>query len=388
MKKRKHLALLLFLCGLFPVTATCETAPVRLYCLNIGKADCMLLQANGKTFLIDTGYAHTYPALETALRSLDIHRLDGVFLTHCHKDHDGGLEALAASSIPIGCFYAAAVYHDVKEHKHPAVLAAKERSMSVQFLRSGDVIDAGSGASFTVLGPVVKNTENENNNSLVLRFDSEHGSILFCGDMKEEEEYTLLQKNLLSPADVIKCGHHGDSGATSAALLNVVKPRCALILTSTFEESDTPAASTLRRLKQINCQSFVTQDAEDAILLEMHRRNLSISSITFPGLPEKLTSLAARIAEDDTLLLANTSSETINLTGARLYSTQGEDLFLLPDIILAPGEIITIAGKSSKEDAAIRLDKKNVWHDKKRDLALLYDAYGRLLAAADNGLPE
>ena len=55
---------------------------VHLYALNIGKADCMILSYQDQHYLIDTGYEHTYPALETALKALEINSL--------HVEYDFG----------------------------------------------------------------------------------------------------------------------------------------------------------------------------------------------------------------------------------------------------------------------------------------------------------
>ena len=388
--KRCLFFLLIFL--FLPLFASAEEKgghSVHLYALNIGKADCMILSYQDQHYLIDTGYEHTYPALETALNALEIDSLQGVFLTHCHKDHEGGLMPLVKSNIEIEAIYAAEIYHDVKEKKHPAVLAAKERNMEVSFLKSGDVLPIGSDASLTVLGPVRKDTENENNNSLVMRFSSPHGSVLFAGDMKAEEEYDLLTEKLLSQTDVLKCGHHGDSEASSAAFLQAVRPTHALILTSTFEENDTPAPSTLKRLKSINSKVYVSQDAKDALHVEMQDGRITVSDMTWPGIPEAVTGLRCHISTaDDAFMLANLSDKDITLSGCTLYSSKGEDSFSLPDIMIPAGKTISIGSKSTNGNVACTIDKKNVWHDKKRDMAMLYDAWGRLLCQADNGLLE
>lgn len=47
------------------------------------------VQSQGKSFIIDTG-----PDLRTQLLRYKIHRLDGVFLTHPHYDHIGGIDDL------------------------------------------------------------------------------------------------------------------------------------------------------------------------------------------------------------------------------------------------------------------------------------------------------
>ena len=94
--------------------------------------------------------------------------------------------------------------------------------------------------------------------------------------MKEEEEEALLTAKAFTPCTLLKAGHHGDNKATGKLLLKAVQPQAAVILTSSEEEPDTPAASTLNRLRNAGSEVYVTQDADDAIYPE--RRPDSVRS--------------------------------------------------------------------------------------------------------------
>ena len=113
MKKCALILALTLITGLFSACAISETGAageLRLICLNIGKADCMLLLYQNEAYLIDTGYEQNGPALEAMLRQYGVSRLNGVFLTHCHEDHLGGLMKLAKSDITVDAWYAARIY--------------------------------------------------------------------------------------------------------------------------------------------------------------------------------------------------------------------------------------------------------------------------------------
>lgn len=383
-------ALLLALCMPLGLIVHGEAqSEVRLVGLNIGKADCLLLLWQDRAYLIDTGYAQTYPALETALSQYGVSHLNGVFLTHCHKDHQGGLMPLAQSRIAVDAWYASPIYYDIDKEGHPAVLAAAVRNEAVTWLSAGGVIDCGGGASFTVLGPLTVNEENENNNSLVMRFSSTAGSILLTGDMKEEEEAALLASNLLAECDVLKVGHHGDNKATSAEMLKAVKPQIALILTSTQEEPDTPAASTVKRLQDIGCAVHVSQQYSDAMLLTLQNGTAAVTDVKWSDIPERIRGVALSIdLNDDTVTLKNTSDAAVTLSGCSLFSTKGDETLSLPDITLAAGQTYIIGTKSTQGSMDCQWDDKKVWNKNKRDMAILYDAWGRALARTDNGLSE
>lgn len=374
---------------ILPPASLADGENVRLICLNIGKADCMLLLWEEKAFLIDTGYEQNFPALLSMLDQYRVSHLNGVFLTHCHQDHQGGLQLLAESNIPVDAWYAAEIYYDEKPEKHAAALAAGIRGESVIWLQSEDVIPAGNNAFFKVLGPVTQNTENENNNSLVLRFSSPHGSILLAGDMKEEEEKELQNRGLLDASTVLKVGHHGDSGATKKGFLSVVKPKAALISTNTQEESDTPAESTLTRLYQAGCQVYVTQDAHDALEATLENGQVTVRDISWENVPERQQGLRLSIhMADDLLTIENTSSDSIALKKCRLYSSRGNDLLELPDMTLEPGQTFRIGSRATNADYQLKWDKKRIWHQSKLDIAVLYDGWGRGIAWTNNGMPD
>ena len=239
--KRRLLALLLATMVL-PGCAAAETAGgLTLLALNVGKADCLLLESGGCVYMIDTGTAESWGAVSSALRQLEIRRLDGVILTHTDKDHAGGLWALAQSGVEVGAWYASAYYEGVKEKKHPAVLAAALRGQTVTWLKAGDELPL-PGGSLRVIGPMSK-SDKENNNSLVLVAEVPQGRMLLAGDMELPEEQELLAAGAIPPCEVLKVGNHAENDATGAALVAAVSPQVAVISTNSVSEPDTPAPS-------------------------------------------------------------------------------------------------------------------------------------------------
>ncbi|MBQ8081555.1 MAG: MBL fold metallo-hydrolase [Clostridia bacterium] len=277
------LALLLFLPPALTAGAEGSADPVSMLCLNVGKGDAILLTIGDLHYLVDTGYKRTADKLMEMLSRENVTHLNGVFLTHNHKDHYGGLDRLAKSKITIDAFYTPAYCLDGIDAGHPAVQAAARRGQTVQLLQGGNVIEASDTARFTVLGPTVLNKNNENNNSLVMRLDTALGSILLTGDMKSEEEYILLKSGVLAPVDVLKVPFHGDDTACGSAFLNAVRPRVGVISTSTEEEPDTPSRDTLRRLAVIGCETYVTQDAKDAVLVTLTGETPTVRLIDWTG---------------------------------------------------------------------------------------------------------
>lgn len=361
---------------------------VYMLTVNVGKADLIILKSGDNAFMVDTGYHYTAPKMLTALSQMGIDTLKGVFITHNDKDHVGGLETLLGSSIKVETIYAPTFTMSSRE-KHPVLNAAAKAGKTVTFLNAGDVLCFDQDV-FTVLAPLELNEDNDNNNSLVMTYQTPHGSILLTGDMKLDEEMTLLKAGTLQKCDVLKVPFHGDNSATSVSLLNIVKPRIAIIPTSTREEPDTPSPSVLRALAGIGCETYVTQDFADGILVILKEGTPVAKEATFT-LPQAQTALSLSITlSSDILTISNASGEDISLSGMLLYSTRGEDVFPLKNTLVVPanGALTLVSSNSGAKADVVIPSTKRIWHKSKFDEAILYDAYGREIARTNNGMSE
>ncbi|MBR6187167.1 MAG: MBL fold metallo-hydrolase [Clostridia bacterium] len=350
----------------------------------------MLLTYGDENYLIDTGYAHTYAALKTALEQFQVERLNGVFLTHCHQDHQGGLKALAESGIQVDAWYAAKIYYHVDGGIHAAVQAAAIRGEKVTWLEAGETIPVGSDASFAVLGPIRVDEENENNNSLVMRFSSPAGSILLSGDMKKDETDSILAAGGFTSCDLFKVGHHGDNKSATKDMLRIVKPKAAVIMTDSREEADTPAPSLLSNLADLGCAVYVTQNAHDAFLFTLRGGEIiSVLDVEWDHVPSRTEGLQISIdLDNDTLSVVNTGKMDVQLENCILYSSKGDETLIIPSMDLKAGKTFVIGTRKSEGQIDCFWDTKRVWNRTKLDTAILYDAYGRILAVTNNGMPE
>ena len=255
--------------------------PLTLTALNVGKADCLLLQSGSDAYLIDTGTKASADTVTRALEVLGVERLTGVILTHTDSDHAGGAKPLAKTDLPVGAWYASIYYADIKsEKKHPAVKAAKKLDLEVQWLGAGDSVPLGdSGAVFQVLAPAMEIPGDEDENSLVMMLDSPDGRILLTGDMEHTEEAALLASGADLRCDVLKVANHGDSDATSAALIAACAPSVALISTDSTEKPGTPDPGIVRNLQSIGCAVCVTQDASLGVRIALDGCRVAVENV-------------------------------------------------------------------------------------------------------------
>ena len=242
---------------------------MSLLAINVRKADALLLRCGTSAYLIDTGTKKSADDMLAVLRGEGITQLNGVILTHTHADHVGGLKALLESGIEIENIYTSKYYVLKKEDgKHPVDKAIKKKDYEVTYLAAGDTLPL-DGGKLTVVGPLEKNEEAENCNSLVLLAEGGGGSILLTGDMEFPEEASLLDAGLIPHADVLKIANHGESDATSDALVTAVSPSLAVISTNTVDEPDTPDPRVMRLLSGAKVPVLITQDSEQGILVTL-----------------------------------------------------------------------------------------------------------------------
>ncbi len=107
----------------------------------------------------------------------------------------------------------------------------------------------------TVLNPAAmplrSTASDENNNAIVVRLDYGQTSLLLTGDAETEAEAAMIAAQLPVAADVLKVGHHGSNGSTSAPFLAAVAPRSAVIQVGADNPFGHPAPQVLKRLAGI-----------------------------------------------------------------------------------------------------------------------------------------
>ncbi len=249
--------------------------------INVGKADAALFFLGDERYLVDTGTKDSHDQLMRVLDAYGVDHLHGVFVTHTDKDHAGGLKKLLKSGITVDRLYASALHSEPQLEDHRVYEAAEKYDVPLTWLRTGESIPAKDGSVFHVLGPVARDAEKENNNSLVLRLSTAHGDMLLTGDMEFPEEQDLMQRGLISPAAVLKVPNHGESDATGREFAQAVQAQWAVVSTNSVEEPDTPDSGVLLRLWDANTSVAFTEDAEVGVMITLLNGTASAAEINW-----------------------------------------------------------------------------------------------------------
>lgn len=307
---KRLLALLLMLsillCGCVPAPggAVPSGGKMTVHYIDVGQADCALLESEGQYILIDGGNVADGKAVVDYLLDAGVKELAAVFCTHAHEDHVGGLAAV------LEAFPAKAVYAPTRTYASNCfdqfLYYADQQRLTVQIPEPGTVLTFGD-ATVTVLGPL-KSYPDPNDTSLVLMVRFGGNRFLFTGDMERTAETDLLDANVDVKADVLKVGHHGSSTSTSYRFLYMVDPDHAVISVGKDNDYGHPHEEPLSRLEDAEVSVYRT-DLLGTILAVSDGKNITFAWGNRDASPEIPSS-----SPDQTVqYIGNKSSKVLHL---------------------------------------------------------------------------
>lgn len=234
--------------------------------INAQKGDAALIAVGGSYYVVDTGRKENADVLCAMLRQYGVEEIEGLFLTHSHKDHTGGLSALS-KEFTIKAAYRANFAEANKSGQIKLDKKLDKLGLEGHVLYAGDTVELGGGAYIEVLAPLEMNEDDDNDNSLVFMLYVNGHSVLFTGDMQFAEENTLLEANVPLNADILKVGNHGNPDATGDAFATAVSPKAAIISTNTAHDTDSANERVISALK--NADIYITQHDETGVLVRL-----------------------------------------------------------------------------------------------------------------------
>ena len=228
---------------------------VSLTVLDVGQGQCLLLQSEGRTFLVDCGGDSDTKTADVATETLlsqGITKLDGLILTHCDRDHAGAAGNLL-SRVDTDLLVLPAVDSELADCTSGEVVYARD-DLQLTF---GDT-------SITVYAPTFPGNSNEN--SLCILFDTKKCDILITGDRDGFGERMLLRHADIPEVDVLIAGHHGSKNSTCEELLCAVRPEIVCISVGADNPYGHPSQELLQRLAEHGCTVFRTDQNGDIII--------------------------------------------------------------------------------------------------------------------------
>jgi competence protein ComEC len=260
-------------------------AHLRVTFLSVGQGDAAVVELpRGRVMVIDGGgFAGSFDTGERLvapfLRSRKIRRVDTLVLSHPQLDHYGGLTYLAEHFRPRE-FWWNGVRAEASGFAQLERALARAGTRSIVLRRGAPAIVDGE-VVFEVLHPHAPSAGDLNNGSLVLRLTHGGASFLFSGDIEREAEDVLARladRQIVAPAGVVlKVPHHGSATSSSTALLDVVRPRVAVISSGADNRFGFPAPAVLARLHAAGAVVWRT-DLDGAIRVESDGARMTIAT--------------------------------------------------------------------------------------------------------------
>lgn len=348
-----------------------------LYFITIGKGDAFLLETPQKTYyLVDTGKIEDYRQIARLLRVCGVTEIKGIFLSHGHKDHAGGLDAVM-TAFPVKEVFVSGKDTVSYTQIDPEEIC-RRHGVTLTKLQGGETLSL-DGITAEIMVPDSADMENENNNSIVMRIEHGDNSFLMTGDAELLEEAMLCQKGEALKSDVLKLGHHGETDATSEQFLDLVSPKIALITGNEEENPDSVNEIIRQRLEKRKIETYYSESEGLGIAFFSDGKTITSQTVYDKDLPCSLTlaiSKADRIHQRITI--RNDGAQTAHLGGCVLVSERGNEHFVFPEgTVLDAGEELTVSDEENAQAGDLIWD--DVWH-KKHDAARLYDSNINLLA--------
>ena len=182
---------------------------MRVHFLNAGYADAILVEwPPDNAVLVDAGDAEDAPDILNYLRSAGVSRLAAMVITHPHKNHFGGAQAIA-ERMKVGQVFingdmnAEDGYQDLLDF-------LKNKAIPVAKLRRGDSLPGmPDGVSWNIIHPGELSGD-VNGNSLVSLIRFRKTAVLLTGDIMVPAQEALLRNNpSLRDAQCVQIPHHG-----------------------------------------------------------------------------------------------------------------------------------------------------------------------------------
>lgn len=270
--KKKLLALLLvlgiFLCGCevayVPAPATTPAPSVSgetltVHYIDVGQADCALLECGGEYMLIDGGNKEDGQLVISYLQQQGVEELAAVVCTHAHEDHVGGLPSVLAV-YPAGTVYSPTKTYSSKVYDD-FMYYVDQQGLEVTIPAPGDAFDLGT-ARITVLGPTQSYAET-NDTSIILVVQFGETRFLFTGDMEAAAENDMLdywEGRFDWNVDVLKVGHHGSDTSSGYRFVYETDPEYAIISVGEGNSYGHPHESVTSRYADAGIPMFRTDE--------------------------------------------------------------------------------------------------------------------------------
>ncbi len=238
--------------------------------LDVGQGECIYVQYNNKTFLFDGGSSDVYNVgryrIYPCLRSNGVTCIDYIFVSHADTDHISGILELIDmqdSTFTIKNLVLPDIKDKESQEKYVKIVnLAKANGISVICVSTQDTyITADEGLKISCLHPYRDyNYVDSNDYSAVFRMEYGAFSMLITGDVGENAELSILEKNEKLNVDVLKVAHHGSKYSSCEEFISRTTPDIAIISCGEDNSYGHPHNETMARFQNYGTKIYITKE--------------------------------------------------------------------------------------------------------------------------------
>lgn len=228
-----------------------EVNNFKISILNIGKADCILIEIKDKVMMIDTGKSKNSSKVNKVLNSKEIKKIDYLILSHLDKDHIGGVPNIL-DNYEVGQVIQADYSKDNDEYR--AYINSLEKHKISPKLPHNKINFYIEDAEINIYPGEKEKYRHSNDYSIIVDINYKNHSYLFTGDAEKERLREFL-KNNSKKYDFVKVPHHGRIDDLTEKFLKSTSPKYVAITCSKESGVDEEVKEILNKLK---IKSFFT----------------------------------------------------------------------------------------------------------------------------------
>ena len=262
--KRKEiffLILLLYLYNIYSFT-------YKIYFIDVGQGDSILVRNKKINILIDTGYSYIENNNKFLyLNSVGVKKINYLILTHGDADHCGEAINLVNNFKVEKVIFNCGEYNDLE--KELIKVLDKKR---IKYYSCIKELNIDKNKLYFLQ---TKEYDNENDNSNVIYTEISGFKFMLMGDAGIEKEKDIIDKYNISDIDVLKVGHHGSKTSSSDNFINEINPKYGVISVGKNNRYGHPNKEVLNTLKQ---SKIYRTDEDGSIMFKMKDNKMKIET--------------------------------------------------------------------------------------------------------------
>jgi competence protein ComEC len=206
------------------------------------------------------------------LEELGVERLSALVLTHPQRDHIGGaadvlrrvaVDAVLDPQIPAPSEDHEAALAAARDEKVPILAARAGRSLRIGALRIRILWPEGPGAA----------GEDPNAHAVVLVASFGEVDALLTADAEGDVTVPIRPP----PVEILKVAHHGSADPRLPELLELVRPRVAVVSVGARNDYGHPTPSTMGALQAFRGLAVYRTDRDGRLIVETDGRRISVT---------------------------------------------------------------------------------------------------------------